>query len=317
MCAMGAKTDKPEFDQSRFDNAQTGGDYYRQHAETELIPRIVERQRQALNVVPNFYQFYQRAYTGRRCSCFTETSTSPSSSCQICFGTGNTGGFQLYGSITEVLDVTAASATVGVVPDFECITYPIGFRLLENVTKGYVDFTMPVKGGINVCSLVNLYANAPRGTAIRTGVKLFSEPGFTDLTVDAVTARLEEAQTTGGLHIRVVMERSSICTKSPNFQFVRIRYKTIDDDKIRGDVPHSSEANRGSEIGFWEEVENQTLYLDNTLRTISDEDLFKDVRSGQLWRVAEYTPNHVVGILTSWMVTLRKVQGSEKYSRIP
>ncbi len=313
---MGSRSDKPEFDQSRFDNAQTGGDYYRQLAENELVPRIIERQRQALNVVPNFYRYYQRAYSGRRCSCFSETATSPSSSCLACFGTGNTSSYQLYGHHTEILDVTAASATVGIVPDFNNITYPVGFRLMDNVTKGYVDFTLSVKGGINVCSLVSLYANAPAGTAIRSGVKLFTEATFTDLSVDAVSSRLEAAQTTGGLHIRVVMERNSICAVSPTFQFVRVRYRTIEDDRVRGDVPLSSEANRSSDVGWFDEVENKTMYLDTTLRAISSEDLFRDVRSGQLWKVSETTPNEVGGLLTSWFITVRKVQDSERYASL-
>ena len=314
---MGSKTYRPEFDQSRFDNAQTGGDYYRQLAESKLVPQIIERQKQALNVVPEEFLFYQRAYTGRRCSCFGGISTSPSSACLVCFGTGNTAGYQLYGHNTEALDATAPASAMNVVLDFDQVTTPLSFRLLNQVTKGYIDYVLPVSGGVNACSLASLHVVAPRGSRVRAGVKLFTESVFTDLSTDAVTERLAEAQTTGGLHFRIVLERSSICAESPRFQFLRIRYKTLDQDRVRGDVPLSSESNTSSELGWYDSVESKSLYLDNTLRSISSEDLFREMRTGRLFKVEELTPNFVAGLLTSWTCNLRKVQDSERYSFIP
>lgn len=314
---MGAKVYRPSFDQSRFDNTQIGGDYYRQVANETLIPRIIERQKQALNVVPEFFHFYQRAYTGRRCSCYSYTETSPSSSCIVCFGTGNTGGYQLYGHKTEVFEATRTSALVNVIPDYNEVTRPISFVLVKGSTSGYIDFVMDVSGGINVCDLASTHAVVPRGTAVRVACKLFTEPDFVPLTVDSVTERLQAAQTTGGLHIRVALSRNSIAAKSPKFSLLRIRYKTLEDSLIRGDTPLSGEGNRSSEYGWFDDVDTKSLYIDSTLRSVTTEDLFRHVQTGRLWKAIRVTPNAPGGLLTSWSLDIRMVQDSERYAAIP
>lgn len=314
---MGARTYLPQFDQSRFDQSQIGGDYYREHAIRDLIPRIIERQRQALNVVPDFFQFYQRAYTGRRCSCWSGIETSPSSACLVCYGTGNTAGYQLYGHRTEVFDVTAESASMNVVPDYDEVSRPLQFRLLHQAVRGWVDFTVPVSGGMNVCSLASLHAMAPRGSRVRAGVKLFSEPSFTPLSVDAITQRLQQAQTQGGLHLRVLLERDSVGAPSPKLSHVRVRYQLLPDDRVRADIPRSVETNRSSEFGWFDDIETKTMYLDSTLRSITSEDLFRQVNSGKLFKVFGVNPNAPGGHLTSWDLQIRVVQQSERYANLP
>lgn len=304
-------------DQSRAETAQIGGDYYREVAERTLIPRIIERNKQALNVVPDFFQFYQRAYTGRRCSCFGATETSPSGSCLVCYGTGNTGGFQMYGHRTEVFDATAESAAVNVVLDFDQITRPLSFRLVNCALTGYIDFVLPVSGGVNRCTLASMHAVAPRGTRVRSACRLFTEPTWTPLSVPAVTERLQMAQTTGGLLLRVILERDSISTQSPKFSFLRVRYQTLTDDKVRADIPRSTETNRSSEFGWFEDVATRSMFLDNTLRSVTTEDLFRQVNTGRMWKVFEANPNAPGGLLTSWDLQIRLVQSSEKYANIP
>jgi hypothetical protein len=314
---MPARVFRPEFDQSRFDKGQIGGDYYRQVAESELIPRIIERQKQALNVVPDIFRFYQRAYTGRRCSCFSHLETSPSASCIVCFGTGNTGSYQLHGHRTEVFEATAPSSTVNVVLDFDQVTRPLSFRLLNQATRGYIDFTMAVSGGINVCTLASLHALAPRGTRVQAAVRLFTEPDFTPLSIDAITDRLQQAQTSGGIQLRVILERDAISTSSPKFSLLRVRYQTLEDDTVRADIPRSAEGNRSSEFGFFDDVDTKSMYLDSTLRSVTSEDLFRQVNTGKLWRVFRVNPNAPGGLLTSWDLEIRLVQGTERYASIP
>ncbi len=314
---MGGRINKPEFDQSRFNNVDVGGDYYKQLAEQELIPRIAERNHQVLNVVPEYFKFYQRSYTGRRCSCWLGIETSPSAGCLVCFGTGNTASYQMYGHITEVFDVTAESAAVGVVIDYSQITRPLQFRLVDQVLKGHVDFVLPVRGGLNVCSLATAHAVVPRGTRVRSWVRLFTEGTFVPFSMAAITERLEQAQTTGGLHLRVQLERDSISASSPRLSHLRVRYQTLADDRVRGDIPRAAEANRTSDFGFFEDISDVTLFLDSTLRSITTEDLFRHVQTGRLWKVSGNTPNAPAGILTSWDVQMRRVQGSERYANLP
>ena len=314
---MAARVFRPEMDQSRFDGAQIGGDYYRQVAESYLIPQIIERQKQALNVVPDLFRFYQRAYTGRRCSCFSSNETSPSALCIVCFGTGNTGGYQLYGHKTEVYEATAESSAVNVVLDFDQIARPLSFRLVHQAVRGYIDFVLPVSGGINKCTLASLHALTPRGSQVRAACKLFTEPDFTPLSVEAITARLQAAQNTGGIHLRVFLERDAISTASPKFSLLRLRYQTMENDTIRGDIPRSAEGNRSSEFGWFDDVDSKALYLDSTLRSITSEDLFRHVNTGKLWKTFRVNPNAPGGLLTSWDLEIRLVQNTERYIGIP
>jgi hypothetical protein len=305
------------FDQSRFDNSQLGGDYYREIAERELIPRIIERNKQVLNVVPEFWQFYQRSHVGRRCSCWSGPETMPSSQCNVCYGTGNTAGYQKYGHATDVFDVTAESSSVNVVVDYDSISRPLMFRLAKSALRGYVDFTVKAQGGLNVCSLVSLHASAKRGGLVRAGIKLFSESEFTPLSAEAVTARLPDAQQQGGLHLRVSLERVSRATPTPRFSHVRLRVQTLRDDRVRADSPRSSTANRVSEYGFFADKASKSLFLDNTLRMVTSEDLFRECASNRLWKVVDLTPNQPGGWLTSWDVNVRLVQDSDRYALLP
>ncbi len=314
---MPARIYRPEFDQSRAETSQIGGDYYREVAEHFLIPRIKERNRQALNVVPEFFRFYQRAYTGRRCSCWMGIETSPAANCLVCYGSGNTSGYQLYGHTTEVFDATVESAAVGCVLDFEQVTRPIQFRLVKAALRGHIDFTLDVRGGLNVCTLASLHAVAPRGTRLRAGCKLFSEPSFTALSVAAITSRLQQAQTTGGLHLRIYMERDSISTQSPRFSHLRIRYQTLTDDKLRGDVPRSDEGKRTSEFGYFHDTAIRQTFIDSTLRSVTTEDVFRQVNSGKLWRVSRVNPNAPGGTLLSWDLETRLIQPSERLASLP
>lgn len=314
---MPANTYKPSFDQSRFDRAQIGGDYYREHSVRDLIPRIIERNKQVLNVVPDFFQFYQRAYTGRRCSCWSGIETSPSSACLVCYGTGNTAGYQLFGHKTDVFDATSESSSVNVVMDFDEITRPIQFRLIHQAVRGWIDFTLPIIGGVNQCSLASLHAVVHPGSRIRAGVRLFSEADFTPLSIPAITARLQQAQLSGGLHLRVLMERDSISTPSPKFSHLRTRYQLLQDDKVRGDIPRSDNTNRSSEFGWFEDIGTANMFLDGTLRAVTSEDLFRRVETGRLWKVFSANDNSPGGQLTSWDVQIRAVQNTERYANLP
>jgi hypothetical protein len=314
---MSARIYRPEFDQSRHDSAQIGGDYYREYAERYLIPQIVERQKQALNVAPEFFQFYQRSYTGKRCSCWAGIETTPAASCLVCFGTGNTSGYQLYGHHTHVFSATSEASTIGAVIDYDEITRPLHFRLMHKALKGFIDFTLPVNGGTNQCSLASLHAVTPRGTRVRAACKLFSESSFTPLSMPAISARLQQAQLQGGLHIRIVLERDSVATKSPRFSHLRIRYQTLADDRVAGDIPRSSEANRSSEFGMFEDVATKTIYLGPTLRSVTTEDLLRHVQTGRLWKIFSVNPNAPAGILTSWDVEATLVQNMQRYANLP
>lgn len=307
----------PEFDQSIPTSADIGGDYYRQAALRDMIPQIKERNAQVLNVAPDFFHFYQRAYTGRRCSCWAGVETTPSSQCLVCFGTGNTGGYQRYGHVTETLDVTAESAAVNIVVAYDIKTRPLQFRLAQGATRGWIDFTLPIQGGIPNCSLASLHAVTPRGTRVRSGVKLFTETSFTPLSTTAITQRLTAGATQGGLHVRVFMERPAVAAESPRLSHIVIRYQTLEEDKIPADVPRTTERNATSEFGWFEDTTSRSMFIDSRIRSVTSEDLFRQVNTGRTWKIVSVQPNAPGGILTSWDLETRICLLSERYSSIP
>lgn len=313
---MSARSFRPEFDQSRHDIAQTGGDYYAEMAQRVLIPRIVERNKQVLNVAPTYFHFYQRASHGRRCSCFSNNETSPSATCLVCFRTGNTAGYQMYGHVTDVFDATARSAAVGIVQDFDTLTRPTQFRLAKCARRGHIDFQWNPVGGTNVCSLVSLHAQAPRGTRVRAECRLFSESAFVPLSQDALSARIGPSQTTGGIHLRVTMERDSISAVSPRFSHLRLRHRVLDDDRIPGDVPAAGAGTRASEFGTFEDVDARPMFIDSRLRAVTNEDLFREVGTGRLWRIYRAKPVAPADILTSWELETRLVVNADFYANI-
>ena len=314
---MSIRSYRPHFDQSRFDQAQIGGDHYREIAERQLIPQIIERQRQALNVVPDFFNFYQRSYAGRRCSCWSGPESTPSSLCIVCFGTGNTGGYQKYGHITEAMDVTASSAAVGVVVDYDQLTRPLAFRLVDCQTNGFVEFNMPVQGGIDQCTLASVHAVVKRGGMVSVGVKTFAEATFAPLSQATVTERLAAGRATGGLVFRVTLSRTSSKVASPRFSLLRIRYATLTEDRLPADVPRSVNSNRTSEFGYFYDTATKSMYLGPTLRSVTSEDLFRHTSTGKFWRVIDANENAPAGWLTSWDVNVRMVQDTDRYAMIP
>jgi hypothetical protein len=314
---MPASLWRPKFDQRVFDKAQVYGDYLREHAERDLIPRIVQRQKQALNVVPDLFKFYQRVGTGRRCSCWSAVETSPSSQCTVCYGTGNTGGYELYGHTTEVFDVTSRWSSVNVVIDYSRITRPLHFRLSVAALSGYVEFFYPVIANTGACSLASLVASAPRGTSVTAAVKLFSEASFVAFSAEAVRTRLPQATIDGGMQLRVVLRRESLSAESPRLSHVRVRYRRLPDDNIRADVPRATEARRASEFAWFEEFATRSMYLDNTIRVITSDDFFEQINTHRRHKIIDVNSNAPGGILTSWDLTTRLVQEHERLAAVP
>jgi hypothetical protein len=236
----------------------------------------------------------------------------------VCYGTGNTDGYQMYGHRTEVFDSTAEAATVGCVVDYDCITRPLQYRLVNQSTKGYIDFTLPIQGGnLSGCSLASLHAVAGRGSRVRAGVKRFTESEFVDLSTSAVASRLVDGAREGGLHLRVVLERDSVTATSPRLSHLRIRYQTLADDRIRADIPRSTEVNRTSEFGWFDDIATKTMFIDGTLRSVTTEDLFRMIRTGKLFKALSINANAPSGVLTSWDVDIRQVMASERYAMLP
>ena len=104
----------------------------------QLAPRIQTKSANAVLTDRRYFLYYRRRRTGRRCSCFL-TETSPENQCPICVGTGIVGGFDKFGTITEILDYTTPNLImVNVEPNFKEDTRPVYLKLIDGKDEGYI-----------------------------------------------------------------------------------------------------------------------------------------------------------------------------------
>ena len=102
------------------DGSEVLQENHREVADKQLIPRIIARNRQAILVDPHHFHFFQRKKQGRRCSCF-QVETSPDGLCQVCFGTGVVAGYEKFGTVSDMYDVSFPRIRAVNVPNF---SYP-------------------------------------------------------------------------------------------------------------------------------------------------------------------------------------------------
>lgn len=315
---MPAKLNRPVFDQRTHTRTDAYGDHLRDLATRVLIPRIAAHQRAALNVAPDLFYFYQKINSGRSCSCAAGVESSPAAGCPVCFGAGITGGYEKYGHSTEILDVTSSWASINVGIDYRTTTRPLHFVLSEDTAvRGYVEFNLPLLPNVGKCSLVQVGGKQTAGTQLTSWVKRYDETDFVPLNARNIEDRLAAATPQGGMIVRVVMSRNDLTVPSPRLSHIRIRVQRLDADVIRADVPRTTQSNRSSEFGFFEDYATRNFYLDDTLRAISTEDFFEQVTTQRRWKLGSVNPNAPAGILTSWDCEASLVQATDIQSRVP
>ena len=97
----------------------------------QLLPQIAAESEQASKPVRQVFHYLRKKLSGRRCSCFT-VETSPDGFCQICFGSGYVGGWDLHGCRSEIIDVTHPNLKlVNIKAAFDEGVRPTPFMLID------------------------------------------------------------------------------------------------------------------------------------------------------------------------------------------
>lgn len=310
---MSAKGYRPEDTDRVTANTDILGDLPQRHAREDLIPIIARKSQNASNVEPVYFEYFQRIKTGRRCSCF-EIETDPAGICPVCYGTGIVGGYNKRGTKTEVFDVTFPNtACANTTPDYNQPTRPTYWSLVKSSVFGTIDFHLDLKQNIGQLDVLEIKDFAPVGTSINYYIRSPAEADFTSLTEEALQVRLGQRR----LYFRIEMKRSSPAAALPKLVSIRFAYRLIVRTELRVNIPRVRESLTLEELGIYQSFSDQTFWLDNTLKNVSNEDWMYNTLDGTRWKIKEVSDNKPHGILTSWDLTARLVTASEKYYRVP
>jgi hypothetical protein len=283
-------------------------------AVNQLIPRIDERNKRAVETVPINLYFYQAIRAGRRCSCF-DIETSADSLCQACFGTGIVGGYQKYGTTLHVFDVTHPNiCSSNVIPDWKSRRKPTPFKLIDGACHGSVETRIHLTS--NTGELDALYSDywLEPGSSLTAYVKAPTDTQWAPLSRDAVRQRLFNPW----IEVKVSLDRVSKANPSPLLKTVYLRYKNIHDNAVKANIQRVEKSDLLSEIGVADNWQNQVFWLDSTLKSITTEDFFASIEGDSRWKIysaKEFAPH---GQLVSWDIEAKVIQEHQDgFQKVP
>jgi len=289
------------------------GDTAQQQVREVLAPRIAKLSRNALNVMPFPFEFFQRVRTGRRCSCFA-VEDDPAAQCVICFGSGIVGGYLKRGTRLWVLDVTSNNVkAVNVAPDYRRMTRPTGFSLVETAVYGYMETEIEIGQNIGILDSLEVKATVKPNSFVEPYVKSPSDEDWVPLTPEALRRRLGFRR----LGLRIVFRRQGPQDAIPSLAGIRISYTVLPNSTIRVDLPRVTESRTLEDFGIYESFSSQTFFLDATIKNITTEDFFYNVMDGTRWKCIEVKANVIAGVNTSWDLVCRLLQTYEPMQGVP
>lgn len=296
-----------------YTNTDSLADYAYTIALEQLVPRIAEKNRNAISVNPKYYYYFIRKMQGRRCSCVDNKAT-PEGQCPICWHTGLVGGYDKYGTVTEIIDTTYNNINmVNVEPNYDDNTRPVMFKLSNNADIGYIETSLQIRYNKHkVDFLTNVFRKTP-GTTVQPYIRASTEANYVPLTAESFGTRL----TANLVYLKVVLSRIDSSIAQPLFSHLMLRYKIKDDIRIIGDCPRQQESIALAEFGVYENFNTQSIFFDNTISAFNTLDWFYRLDNQTKWKIIEVSPNKPLGLNVSSFVTARKAQSFDVYSIFP
>lgn len=293
-------------------NTDSIADYAYTIAAQQLIPRIAEKNKRAIATNPKYYYYFARKTVGRRCSC-VDSETTPEGQCPICWHTGIVGGYDKFGTVTEVIDSTYPNLTmVNVEPNFSDLTRPVMFKLTPSANTGFIETSIQLRYNKHSVDYISNIFRKVAGNTVQPYVRASTEANYVPLTTDSLKTRL----TASMLYIKVVLSRIDSTYDAPLFSHLVIRYNVRDDLRIWGDASKIQESTALAEFGVYENFNMSTIFFDNTIERFNNTDWLYRLDNGTRWKIIEVVLNRPLNINTSSLVTARKVQIFDTYSLI-
>jgi hypothetical protein len=234
----------------------------------------------------------------------------------VCFGTGIVGGYCKFGTADEWFDSTYPGIrTVNVVQNFAQATRPVMFTLNSAALTGFVEFDWQIRPSTRQTDLFQVIARN-LGTT-RATVQAFIRGPFETEFVPLNTCEINQRLCGHTATIRVELQRLSLTDPAPVLSHVYIRYRLCQETRVRMDIPRISQSITLAEYGVFDSFTSITGWITDEVREVGTEDFFKKVEDGTLWKTIESQPNRPLLQNTSHDLTLRLIQGFERYERYP
>jgi hypothetical protein len=299
------------FRPGEFAHVADGAEVLRGHAHDisveQLIPRIAGRHKTAAETVPTKMYLYQAIRGGRRCSCF-DIETEASNLCPACFGTGIVGGYNKYGTLLEVVDVTRPNVkTTNIIPDYSMRTRPTRLKLIDGAIHGSMEVRIDLGSNIGLLDALKASYHTVEGNSLTALIRSPADREFVTLNRENLQPRLGNPW----LELKVNFDRVSMSNAPPFLDVIYLRYRTLQNNLLSVDIPRVEKSVALQEIGIADEWSTQNFWLDNTIRTLTTEDFFVSESGNTRWKilmVKDFAPN---GYL------VRLVQQHEPYAKVP
>lgn len=265
----------------------------------QLAPRIKTLSANAVLSDRRLFYYYFRKRTGRRCSCFA-SDTSPESQCPVCLGTGIVGGFEKYGTKTEVIDFTTPNLVmVNCEPSFDLDTRPVYLRLKDGYDFGYVEGQFPILNNIGKIDTFMLFQ-----PIFNHGTRLIAIDPLGNEAVISECKQLEPFLAFDRLRIRIEFTKGDA---RPLMSHFMLRYMTQENLIVHGDIPTSDQDLILSNTGLFDAYQEISIFFDAvTVTQFNNEDVLYRLEDGRRFKVVTVNDNRFGGgTLTSTVVKAR------------
>lgn len=281
----------------------------------QFLPQIALETQQATKTARVPFLYYRKKRSGRRCSCFT-TETSPDGFCQICFGSGFVGGWDLHGCRSEWIDITHPNIRmVNVTGNFADGQRPVCFKLEDGCRTGFIETEIEVVRNIRKTQKIHYSVGSKRlGTNVSVFIKTLSEANYTPLTEASLDARLGEAR----LLVRIEINRPNTALPSPTFSHLMLRYKLIPEPLMYGDMNLAEESFEMGDLGFTDAFTTMSLVVPIPFSHLETEDFLIRQNDQKRFKVTSKERNVVLEILLSHTLRSRLlIPGTDSLLRFP
>jgi hypothetical protein len=290
-------------------------DQVHQQMVDQFLPQVAEESEQAAKPARVAFLYYRKKRTGRRCSCY-HVETTPEGQCQICYGGGFVGGWDLHGCRTEWIDVTHENLRlVNCRADFNAGTRPIYFTIDSGETSAFIETDINVLRNIQRLEGFQLgVGNRQKNSSIQAFVQAEGDLAPVPFTEAALNARLGNLS----LKIRIELKRNNTSIESPRLSHLMIRYRLIPEIKMFGDMNLGDSSFELGDLGFTDTFTTLSLFLPKSFDYVSNEDFMVRLSDQKRFKVTKFTRNAVSGILLSHLVLARLlVPGTDLLNSFP
>lgn len=290
----------------------------------------------ALDVDVRRFFLYTRLTSGRRCCCFKGVNQEPKGDCGICFGTGIVGGFEKFGTHTEVIDPSRNCVCVNVKPDIANQMFPSCFRLENDSLEGYLISDVEISNNIGEVDFFKVYTSYLNNNATCVVyVKAFGADDSTyyyshvvrnggEVIEYKIENRIEELLKQGvrKLTFKIALRRNHLEIDSPLFSHLYLRYRVrpIDEYMLKVDTTPAQNAAlfdvNGGSSNSWT---NLTAVVDpNVFENYTSDDFMYDFERDVKWKIYQVEKKTQVDVVTQVQLELTLLQEYEKgYQLVP